>query len=107
LSSFKAAASSFGVEDIAASVRDISDVQSVIAAQAREPNSGLIVMPEAFAIAHRVEITALAARYRVPAIYPHRFFADLICLLSHGNDLTDNFRQAAGYTYPILKCVYQ
>ena len=103
LSSFKAAASSFGVEDIAAPVRDISDVQSVIAAQAREPNSGLIVMPEAFAIAHRVEITTLAARYRVPAIYPHRFFAELGGLLSYGNDLTDNFRQAAGYADRILK----
>jgi putative tryptophan/tyrosine transport system substrate-binding protein len=70
LNSFKAAASSFAVEAIAAPVRDMSDVEAVVAAQARESNSGLIVMPEAFAIAHRVEITSLANRYRLPAIYP-------------------------------------
>jgi putative ABC transport system substrate-binding protein len=103
LNSFKAAASSFAVEAIAAPVRDMSEVESVVAAQARESNSGLIVMPEAFAIAHRVEITSLATRYRLPAIYPYRFFTELGGLLSYGNNLTDNFRRAATYADRILK----
>src|SRR5262249_48344975 len=77
LNSFKAAASSFAVEAIVAPVHSMSEVEFVVAAQAREANSGLIVMPEAFAIAHRVEITSLAARHRLPAIYPYRFFTEL------------------------------
>jgi len=67
LKPFKAAAPSFAVEAIAAPVRDRSELETVIAAQAREPNGGLIVMPDSFTDAHRVEITSLAARYRLPA----------------------------------------
>jgi putative ABC transport system substrate-binding protein len=103
LNPFKAAASSFAVEAIAAPVRDTSELESVIAAQAREPNGGLIAMPDSFTDAHRVEITSLAARYRLPAVYPFRFFAEVGGLLSHGVDRTDNFRRAATYVDRILK----
>jgi putative ABC transport system substrate-binding protein len=78
-------------------------LETVIAAQAREPNSGLIVMPDSFTDAHRVEITSLAARYRLPAVYPFRFFAEVGGLLSYGVDRTDNFRRAATYVDRILK----
>ena len=88
LNPFKAAAASFAVEAIAAPVRDTSELESVVAAQAREPNGGLIVMPDGFTIAHRAEITSLAARYRLPAVYPFRFFTELGGLLSYGDDLT-------------------
>ena len=103
LNPFKAAAASFAVEAIAAPVRDTSELESVVAAQAREPNGGLIVMPDTFMTAHRAEITSLAARYRLPAVYPFRFFAELGGLLSYGNDLIDNFRRAATYADRILK----
>ena len=103
LNPFKAAAASFAVEAIAAPVRDTSELESVIAAQARAPNGGLIVMPDSFLIAHRAEITSLAARYRLPAVYPFRFFTELGGLLSYGNDLVDNFRRAATYADRILK----
>ena len=103
LNPFKAAAASFAVEAIAAPVHDTSELESVIAAQAREPNGGLIVMPDTFTTAHRAEITSLAARYRLPAVYPFRFFAELGGLLSYGNDLADNFRRAATYADRILK----
>ena len=103
LNPFKAAAASFAVEAIAAPVRDTSELESVVAAQAREPNGGLIVMPDTFTTAHRVEITSLAARYRLPAVYPFRFFTELGGLLSYGNDLLDNFRRAAIYVDRILK----
>jgi putative ABC transport system substrate-binding protein len=73
LKPFQAAASSFGVEAIAAPVHDTSDLEAVIAAHAREPNGGLIVMPDTFLIAHRAEVTSLAARYRRPAVYPYMF----------------------------------
>ena len=103
LNPFKAAAPSFAVEAIAAPVRDRSELESVIAAQAREPNGGLIAMPDSFTDAHRVEITSLAARYRLPAVYPFRFFAEVGGLLSYGVDRTDNFRRAATYVDRILK----
>ena len=103
LNPFKAAAASFAVEAIAAPVRDTSELESVIAAQAREPNGGLIVMPDSFTTAHRVEITSLAARYRLPAVYPFRFFTEVGGLLSYGNDQLDHFRRAATYADRILK----
>jgi putative tryptophan/tyrosine transport system substrate-binding protein len=62
LKPFKAAAALFAVEAILAPVHDTSELDSVIAAQAREPNTGLFVMPDAFTITYRVEITSLAAR---------------------------------------------
>jgi putative ABC transport system substrate-binding protein len=103
LKPFKAAASSFGVEAIAAPVHDSSDIEPVLAAQGREPNGGLIVLPDAFMNVHRVDITSLAARYRLPAVYPHRLFTDAGGLLSYGNDLSDNYRRAASYVDRILK----
>jgi len=60
-------------------------------------------MPDSFTDAHRVEITSLAARYRLPAVYPFRFFAEAGGLLSYGVDRTDNFRRAATYVDRILK----
>jgi putative ABC transport system substrate-binding protein len=103
LNPFKAAAVSFAMEAIAAPVRDRSELETVIAAQARDPNGSLISMPDSFADAHRVEIISLAARYRLPAVYPYRFFTELGGLLSYGVDVTDNFRRAATYADRILK----
>ena len=102
LNAFKAAAASVGVQAVAAPVHDRSEFDAVIAAQAREPNSGLIVLADTFTVFHRVEITSLAARYRLPAIYPFRLFAEVGGLLSYGVDLTDNFRRAATYVDRIL-----
>ncbi len=103
LNPFKAAAPSFAVEAIAAPVGDRSELESVVAALARELNDGLVVMTDSFTSVHRVEIIALAARYRLPAVYPFRFFAELGGLLSYGVDLPDNFRRAASYVDRILK----
>jgi putative ABC transport system substrate-binding protein len=103
MSAFRTAAQSFGVEGSAAAVQDTSEIEAVVSALAREPNGGLIVMPDSFTLAHRVEITSLAARYRLPAVYPYRFFTDVGGLLSYGDDWTDNFRRAATYADRILK----
>jgi putative tryptophan/tyrosine transport system substrate-binding protein len=103
LKPFKAAAPSFGVEVIDAPVHDRSELESVMAAQARESNSGLFVISDAFMITYRAEVTSLAFRYRLPAVYGYRFFAELGGLLSYGEDLTDNFRRAATYADRVLK----
>src|SRR5215468_1496596 len=104
LNPFRAAAVSFAVEAIAAPVHDRSELESVIAEQARTPNGGLVVMPDTFTDTHRVEITSLAARYRLPAVYPYyRQCTAVGGLLSYGDDLIDNFRRAPTYVDRILK----
>ena len=91
------------MEAISAPVHDRSEFESVIGALARKPNGSLIVMPNTFMNAHRADIVALAARYRLPVIAPYRFFPELGGLLSYGNDQVDNFRRAAIYADRILK----
>jgi ABC-type uncharacterized transport system substrate-binding protein len=103
LNPFKAAAASFALEAIVAPVRDTSELESVLAAQAREPNGGLIAIPDTFLAAHRAEVTSLAARYRLPAVYAFRYFADVGGLMSYGSDQIDDYRRSATYADRILK----
>ena len=103
LNPFKTAAASFALEAIAAPVRDTSELESIISAQARAPSGGLVVMTDSFLVANRAEITSLAARYRLPTVYPFRLFTELGGLLSYGNDLIDSFQRAATYADRILK----
>src|SRR5262249_52679546 len=102
LNPIKAAASSLAVEAIEAPVRDLSELESVVAAQVRAPNGGLIVMPDTFTDVHRGEITSLATRSRLPAFYPHLTFTQLAGLLSSGIDQFDSYRRAAIYVDRIL-----
>jgi putative ABC transport system substrate-binding protein len=60
-------------------------------------------MPDSFLIAHRAAVTSLAARYRLPAVYPFRSFTDVGGLLSYGSDQLDNYQRAALYADRILK----
>ena len=103
LNPFKAAARSFSVEAIDTPVHDTSELESVVAAQARKSNSGLIVMPDGFMNVYRTEITSLAARYSLPAVYPFRFFAELGGLLCYGSEQHDQFRLAATYVDRVLR----
>jgi len=103
LSPFKAAAASLGAEAVIAPVHDMPELESLVAAQALEPTSGLVVIPDAFMVGHRAQITALAARYRVPAIYTFRSFAELGGLISYGPDFFDEYRRTASYVDRILK----
>jgi putative ABC transport system substrate-binding protein len=103
LGPFKAAAGSFGLEPVITPVNNESEFESIFAAQARVPDSGLILIPDGFLNVHRVKITTLAARYRLPAVYPWRFFPDVGGLLSYGADQRDEFRLAATYADRILK----
>ena len=61
------------------------------------------MIPDAFTVGHRAEITSLAARFRVPAVYWSRSFAELGGLISYGPDIVDEFRRAASYADRILK----
>jgi len=103
LKPFKAAARSFAVDMIVAPVRDMSDLEATIAAQARASNGALLIWSDAFMTEHRAAIASLLARHRLPAVAPFRVFAESGCLLSYGSDSTDNFRRAASYVDRILK----
>ena len=103
LNPFKAAAASLGMEAIVAPVDDMAELERAIATSAHEPNSGLIVMPDAFMIGHHTDITSLVARYHVPTVYPFRIFAEGGGLVSYGSSALDEFRRAASYADRILK----
>ena len=98
-----AAAPSFSVTPIATPVRAADDLDRVFNALAREPNGGLMVLPDISMTNHREAIIALAARHRVPAVYPFRYFAASGGLMSYGTDMAEVFRRAAGYVDRILK----
>src|SRR6516225_8617782 len=99
----EAAAPSFSVAPIGTAVRDPIDVDRVFDTLTREPNGGLMVLPDISMINYRDAIVALAARHRVPAIYPFRFFATSGGLMSYGTEVTEVFRRAAAYVDRILK----
>jgi putative ABC transport system substrate-binding protein len=80
----------------------MAELEMFVAAQAREPNGGLIPMPGVF-ITNCREIVSLAVRYRLPAVYFNRAFSEAGGLLSYGNDNVDNWRRAATYSDRILK----
>ena len=101
--SVQAAASALGVEVNATPVHAKDEVEGVIAAQARDQGGGLIVMPDPFNAANREYITLLAARYRVPAMYYRREFAEAGGLVAYANDFAEQFPQAATYVDRILK----
>jgi len=101
--SIQTAASSFAVQVSVAPVHATDEIEGVIAAQGRDPEGGLIVMPDVSNDVNRELIIALAARYRVPAIYFNRFFSELGGLISYGDVRSEQFRLAAGYIDRILK----
>jgi putative ABC transport system substrate-binding protein len=97
------AAPSIGIEVSPVNVRDAGEIERDIAAFARSSNGGLIVTGSALVQLHRNLIITLAARHRLPAIYPARFFVTGGGLISYGADLVDQYRRAAGYVDRILK----
>ena len=103
LAAIHALAPSIGVQVTPVDVRHTSDIERAVATFARTPNSGLIVTADPAAIVHREAIIALAARHRLPAVYPYRFFVISGGLISYGLDNIEQYRLAAGYVDRILK----
>jgi putative ABC transport system substrate-binding protein len=103
LGAVQALAPSFGVELKALDVRGAPIIEQGLEALSRSPDSGLIVLTSPAATVHRALIVALAERYRLPAIYPYRFYAKSGGLLSYGIDNLDLWRRSASYVDRILK----
>jgi putative tryptophan/tyrosine transport system substrate-binding protein len=74
-----------------------------VAAPAREPNTAIIPIPSSFSTGHSAEIATMMMQYRLPALYTVRSFADAGGLLTYGNDVSDNYRNAATYVDRILR----
>jgi putative tryptophan/tyrosine transport system substrate-binding protein len=96
-------AHSLGVRLIVTPTRDAREVDRAFVAVSGEPKGGLIVSPDAFTTANRGLIISLAARLRLPAIYPYRFYAADGGLLSYGPDFNEPWRRAPSYVDKILK----
>src|SRR6478752_1412502 len=103
LAAIQGVAPSFGVELTPIVVRDASEIEPAVAAFARSPDDGLIVTIGTLTDAHRDVIGKLAARLRLPAVYPFPFFVRSGGLISYGTDIIDSYRRAAGYVDRILK----
>ena len=96
-------APSLGVELRPIDVRDVNAIESGVAALAGISNGGLIVTAGGQQNLHRELIITLAARHKLPAVYPNRSFVTAGGLMSYGPDLLDLYRRAAGYVDRILK----
>jgi putative ABC transport system substrate-binding protein len=83
--------------------QDVAELDRAVEGLVRESNSGLLVMPDIFNINNRERIIGLAARHRVPAVYPFRYFAASGGLMSYGTDVAEVFRRAAAYVDRIFK----
>jgi ABC-type uncharacterized transport system substrate-binding protein len=105
LRSAEAAAPSLKIELVSLEAQNGSEIERVVAAFAGEPKSGLIVAPNVVNFANSDLIVALAARHRLPAIYPFGFYAKQGGLISYGFDAVDQFRQGAIYADKILRGV--
>jgi putative tryptophan/tyrosine transport system substrate-binding protein len=99
----QSAARSFGVEVSPLGGRDAKDIEQTVAEFARGSNCGLISVASPLASNNRNLIISLAARHRLPAVYPYRSFVADGGLISYGSDSVDPHRQAAGYVDRILK----
>ena len=87
----------------AAAVKDDAEIDAMMAGLAREERSGLLVLPDIFNNAHRDAIVALAARYRLPAVYPFHWFVTAGGLMSYGIEIPELFRRSTTYVDRILK----
>jgi putative tryptophan/tyrosine transport system substrate-binding protein len=103
LQPIEVAARTFAVAAMTEPAADAAAIEAAVTAFAHTPNGGLIVLPDVSTAQHRDLIIALAARHRLPAIYPYRYYAVSGGLISYGTEVTDVCRRAAGYVDRILK----
>ena len=101
--SVEEAAVKFGLETVEARVHAFAEIEAVLTRLGSAPGVGLILPPDTFTGFHHKAIVELAARYRLPAIYPFGYFAAAGGLVSYGPDVTDQFRRAATYVDRIFR----
>jgi putative ABC transport system substrate-binding protein len=97
------AAPLLSLKSIPAAVHNAVEIERALEQIAREPDSALVVLPDLFNATNRQSIIALGDRYRLPAVYPFRYFVTSGGLMSYGTELLDTYRRAASYVDRILK----
>jgi putative tryptophan/tyrosine transport system substrate-binding protein len=100
---FMEAAAQYKVQPIIAEVHDPAEIENTITKLGGETGSGIALVPDNFTTVHRELIISLTAQFRIPAIYPYRYFAEAGGLLSYGVDAVDLFRRASEYVSRILR----
>jgi putative ABC transport system substrate-binding protein len=103
LPQFETAAALFAIKLIVMPFLEPAEIESAIEKSASGPKTGLLVLPDISTLVHRDAIIRAAARYRLPAVYPYRFFVDNGGLISYGVDNVDQYRRVASYVDLILK----
>jgi putative ABC transport system substrate-binding protein len=103
--SISPAAQAYSLELVDLPVHDAGEVNSGMEAFARGSGNGLVVLPDNTTVRHRELIVALAEKYRIPTIYPYRYFVTSGGMLSYGIDSVDLYRRAATYVDRILRGV--
>jgi putative ABC transport system substrate-binding protein len=97
------AAPSLSLNPFAAEVHNAAELERVFEQFARRSDTALLVLPDLFTATNRHAIIAFAARYRLPALYPFRYFAISGGLMSYGIEMLETYRQAASYVDRILR----
>jgi putative tryptophan/tyrosine transport system substrate-binding protein len=103
LAAMQDGARSLGLDVASYSARDAAETTSAFESFAHEPNVGLILPPSPVAITQRELVVSLAEKYRVPAVYPYRYFCAGGGLAAYGVDILDEYKRAASYVDRILK----
>ena len=103
LAAIQATAQSLRLEVNPVNMRDVGEIERVVAAFARSANGGLIVTGSPLALVHRGLIVALAAQHKLPAVYWQRAFVTAGGLISYGPSYLDHCRRAAAYVDRILR----
>jgi putative tryptophan/tyrosine transport system substrate-binding protein len=103
LNPFQDAAQMLGVKLASGEVHDLENIETVMAGLAKESDGGVVVIPDAFFASHGTQIIALADRFRLPVVYPYRYYVAQGGLLSYGVNNVDLFRQAAPYINRVLR----
>ena len=99
----RTAAPAMGIDTTPLTLREAGEIERGVAAFAREPNGGLIVLGSAGSVVHREQIITLAAQHRLPTVCPDQLFVTTGGLISYGPNRLDQYRRAAGYVDRILK----
>jgi putative ABC transport system substrate-binding protein len=103
LAAIRDGAPSLGMDVVSYSARDAAETTSAFETFAHEPNIGVILPPSALTLTQRDLVVSLAQRYRVPAIYPYRYFCASGGLAAYGVDIIDEYKRAASYIDRILR----
>jgi putative ABC transport system substrate-binding protein len=103
LTTIETVAPAIGVTVAAARARNIADIEAALAAFGREPNGGVIVLPDPLTIVNTSQIVNSAVLHHLPTIHAFRFFAQAGGLISYGTDAVELYQRAAAYVDRILK----